>query len=78
VAIRSGRLRGPFSLYAFGWSGLRYLRDWYYSEALGKLHFWLMFVGANIAFRHFLGLAGMPLRIADYPAAFASWNFVAP
>jgi cytochrome c oxidase subunit 1 len=50
-----------------------------YSEALGKLHFWLMFIGANIAFfpMHFLGLAGMPRRIADYPEAFAGWNFVA-
>ena len=50
-----------------------------YSEALGKLHFWLMFVGANITFfpMHFLGLAGMPRRIADYPDAFAGWNFVA-
>src|SRR6476646_11444708 len=50
-----------------------------YSESLGKLHFWLMFIGANIAFfpMHFLGLAGMPRRIADYPEAFAGWNFVA-
>ena len=38
-----------------------------------------MFVGANIAFfpMRFLGLAGMPRRIADYPDAFAGWNFVA-
>jgi cytochrome c oxidase subunit 1 len=62
---------------------------WYYwfpkmtgymlSEALGKLHFWLMFVGANLTFfpMHFLGLAGMPRRIADYPDAFAGWNMVA-
>ena len=50
-----------------------------YSETLGKLHFWLMFLGANIAFfpMHFLGLAGMPRRIADYPEAFAEWNFIA-
>jgi cytochrome c oxidase subunit 1 len=50
-----------------------------YSEPLGKLHFWLMFIGANIAFfpMHFLGLAGMPRRYADYPDAFAGWNFVA-
>ena len=50
-----------------------------YSESLGKLHFWLMFIGANIAFfpMHFLGLAGMPRRIVDYPEAFAGWNFIA-
>ena len=50
-----------------------------YSEAVGKLHFWLMFVGANLTFfpMHFLGLAGMPRRIADYPDAFAPWNLIA-
>jgi cytochrome c oxidase subunit 1 len=50
-----------------------------YSEAVGKLHFWLMFIGANLTFfpMHFLGLAGMPRRIADYPDAFAPWNYVA-
>src|SRR5690606_26780901 len=32
-----------------------------YDEALGKLHFWLSFIGINILFfpQHFLGLAGM-------------------
>jgi cytochrome c oxidase subunit 1 len=49
-----------------------------YSEFLGKLHFWLSFVGANVLFfpMHFLGLAGMPRRIADYPEAFAHWNYI--
>src|SRR4029453_4172123 len=50
-----------------------------YSQTRAKLHFWLMLIGANIAFfpMHFLGLAGMPRRYADYPEAFAGWNFVA-
>jgi heme/copper-type cytochrome/quinol oxidase subunit 1 len=49
-----------------------------YNETFGKIHFWTTFIGVNIAFfpMHFLGLAGMPRRIADYPAAFAGWNFV--
>jgi heme/copper-type cytochrome/quinol oxidase subunit 1 len=68
-----------YAIYA-GWyywigkiTGLRY------SEKLGVLHFGMFFLGVNLTFlpMHFLGLAGMPRRIPDYPDAYASWNSMA-
>ena len=46
------------------------------NERLGKLHFWSTFVFSNATFfpMHWLGLEGMPRRVADYDPAFEGWN----
>jgi len=48
-----------------------------YDERLGKLHFLLTFVGFNLTFfpMHYLGIQGMPRRVADYADRFADLNF---
>jgi cytochrome c oxidase subunit 1 len=47
-----------------------------YNEKLGKLHFWLTFVGFNLTFfpMHLIGTQGMPRRVSDYAPQFANWN----
>jgi cytochrome c oxidase subunit 1 len=50
------------------------------SEPVGKLHFWLMLIGFNLAFApmHILGLQGMARRIYTYSdgLGFNLWNMV--
>lgn len=50
-----------------------------YSEVLAQIHFWVFFIGVNITFfpMHWLGVAGMPRRIPDYPDAFYTFNKLA-
>jgi cytochrome c oxidase subunit 1 len=71
-------LGAVFSLFAgfYYWFGKMSGRM--YNELLGKIHFFLMFIGVNLVFfpQHFLGLDGMPRRIPDYTPAFAHWNYV--
>src|SRR6476469_6443519 len=55
------------------WTGVMY------DEGRGKIHFWSSLISFNVTFfpMHFLGLAGMPRRYADYPMQFADFNAIA-
>ena len=46
------------------------------NETMGKINFWLLFIGMNLTFfpMHFLGLNGMPRRIYTYSAEFGWEN----
>jgi cytochrome c oxidase subunit 1 len=72
-------LGAVFAIFAGWYFWFPKITGYTYNETLGQIHFWLTFIGVNVAFfpMHFLGLAGMPRRIADYPDAFAGWNYVA-
>ena len=72
----AGSLFGMFSGYYYWapkWTGVMY------SETRGRIHFWCSLVFFNVTFfpMHFLGLAGMPRRVADYPMQFADFNALA-
>jgi cytochrome c oxidase subunit 1 len=69
-----GSLFGVFAGFYFWWPKIfgRFL-----SERLGKIHFWLWFVGFNLTFgpMHVLGLQGQPRRTATYGADMG-WDFM--
>jgi cytochrome c oxidase subunit 1 len=48
------------------------------SRKLGQWHFWLTFLSFNVTFlpMHWVGLAGMPRRVAQYRPEFQFWNDV--
>jgi cytochrome c oxidase subunit 1 len=71
-------LGAVFTIFAGWYYWFPKITGYMYSEFICKLNFWVTFVGVNIVFfpQHFLGLAGMPRRIADYPDAYAGWNYV--
>ena len=49
-----------------------------YDERLGHWHFWLTLIGTWITFvpMHWVGMQGMPRRVADYAAQFGDWNLM--
>jgi cytochrome c oxidase subunit I len=72
----AGSLYAIFAgIYYWGpkWTGVMY------NETRGKIHFWLSLIFFNLTFfpMHFLGLAGMPRRYADYPMQFTDFNAMA-
>jgi cytochrome c oxidase subunit 1 len=68
-----------FSIFAGFYYWFNKITGLHYSEFLAQLHFWIFFVGVNLTFfpMHFLGVAGMPRRIPDYPDAFYIFNKIA-
>ncbi|MEA3000431.1 MAG: cytochrome c oxidase subunit [Sphingomonadales bacterium] len=72
-------LGAVFSLFAGFYYWFPKMSGRMYIEWLGRLHFWLFFIGVNVLFfpMHFLGMDGMQRRVSDYADKFAGWNHFA-
>jgi heme/copper-type cytochrome/quinol oxidase subunit 1 len=68
-----------FALFAAFYYWFFKITGFRYNEQLGYLHFFVTFFGVNLTFfpMHFLGIAGMPRRIPDFPDEFALLNSLA-
>jgi cytochrome c oxidase subunit 1 len=66
-----------FSMFAGAYYWLPKWTGHMYNETLAKWHFWNSLLSVNLLFfpMHFVGLAGMPRRYADYSQQFADLNF---
>lgn len=67
-----------FGIFAGFYYWIEKITGYKYPELLGQIHFWLFFIGVNLTFfpMHFLGLAGMPRRIPDFPDIYSNWNAI--
>lgn len=67
--LRIGAVFGLFSGFLY-WYPMMFGMTMH--PVLLKVHFIMLFVGVNVTFfpQHFLGLAGIPRRIRDYPRVY--------
>jgi cytochrome c oxidase subunit 1 len=49
-----------------------------YDERLGRIHFWGTVIGTWMTFipMHWIGMDGMPRRVADYATSYGDWNLL--